>query len=130
MVRSFDFTFRLQHTATHCNTPQHTATHCNTLQHTATHLNTLLVRYFHFIFHFLCIYIKSWKLIFVPYIRSRALCSNIKRYVLLCLLYIRSWRSIYQNSVFVFHIIEVEQKGQPTFDIHISGVGFALCCIH
>ena len=24
----------LQHTATHCNTPQHTATHCNILQHT------------------------------------------------------------------------------------------------
>ena len=31
----------LQHTATHCNTPQHTATHRNTLQHTATHCNTL-----------------------------------------------------------------------------------------
>ena len=44
--------WRLQHTATHCNTLQHTrygllwrlqhtATHCNTLQHTATHCNTL-----------------------------------------------------------------------------------------
>jgi len=36
---------RLQHTATHRNTPQHTATHtathCNTLQCTATHCNTL-----------------------------------------------------------------------------------------
>ena len=28
--------YRLQRTATHCNTLQHTTTHCNTLQHTAT----------------------------------------------------------------------------------------------
>ena len=34
-------TYRVQHTATHCNTLQHTATHCNTLEHTATHCNTL-----------------------------------------------------------------------------------------
>jgi len=33
--------FKLQHTATDCNTLQHTATHCNTLQHTATHCITL-----------------------------------------------------------------------------------------
>ena len=36
-----EMAWRLQHTATHCNTLQHTATHCNTLQHTATHCNTL-----------------------------------------------------------------------------------------
>jgi len=34
------FRVTLQHTATHCNTPQHTAAHRNTLQHTATHCNT------------------------------------------------------------------------------------------
>jgi len=28
---------KVQHTATHCNTPQHAATHCNTLQYTAIH---------------------------------------------------------------------------------------------
>jgi len=37
----WDWRFRLNDTATHCNTLQHTATHCNTLQHTATHCNTL-----------------------------------------------------------------------------------------
>ena len=36
-----DARYKLQHTATHCNTLQHTATHCNTLQHTATHCTTL-----------------------------------------------------------------------------------------
>ena len=30
---------QLQHTATHCYTPQHTATHCTTLQHATPHQN-------------------------------------------------------------------------------------------
>ena len=30
----------LQHTATHCNTPQHTTAHCNTLQQPKTHRST------------------------------------------------------------------------------------------
>jgi len=33
-------TASMQHTATHCNTPQRAQTHCNTLQHTATRCNT------------------------------------------------------------------------------------------
>jgi len=33
--------YRLQHTATHCNTLQHTAIHCHTLPYTATRGNTL-----------------------------------------------------------------------------------------
>ena len=96
-----------------------------------------------------CIYRRS--ICYSIYIRSRAFCSNIKRWVLLCVLYIRSEGLMHQKSIFVFHVIEVEQKGQPTFDsVHCiyqrsmscsmyqkssfvfqyQKMGFAVCSIH
>jgi len=57
--------YRIQHTATHCNTLQHTATHCNTLSYRILWLQRLRVythTHTHCMYRYTCTYVKvySW----------------------------------------------------------------------